>query len=69
MQAKLFWAVTSHTPSEILYTRATADAPNIGLKTWVKEDIRQSDATVAKNFLSGSEIKELNTKSGSWMIA
>jgi hypothetical protein len=60
MQAKLFWAVTSHTPSEILYARANAAAPNIGLTTWSKDEIRQTDAVVAKNFLGDGEIKELN---------
>ena len=60
MQAKLFWAVTSHTPSEILRSRANAERPNVGLTTWEKAEIRQSDAIVAKNFLVGTEIKELN---------
>lgn len=64
MQAKLFWAVTSHTPSEIVRSRADANSPNVGLTTWVKDAIRQSDVTVAKNFLGGSEIKELNRLTG-----
>ena len=60
MQAKLFWAVTSHTPSEVLQSRADAKAINLGLVSWEKEDIRQADAIVAKNFLREHEIKELN---------
>lgn len=64
MQAKLFWAVTSHTPSEIVFGRVSAVKPNVGLKTWVKDDIRQSDVLVAKNFLGDSEIKELNRLTG-----
>lgn len=64
MQAKLFWAVTSHTPSEIIRSRASATAPNVGLSTWGKQEIRQSDVTVAKNFLGDSEIKELNRLTG-----
>lgn len=60
MQAKLYWAVTSHTPSEILAERANSRVQNMGLQTWPKDDIRQYDALIAKNYLSDSELKELN---------
>jgi len=60
MQAKLFWAVTSKTPSMILTERANAAAPNMGLQTWPKSEVRQQDALVAKNYLAEAEIKELN---------
>lgn len=60
MQAKLFWAVTSNTPSMILASRADADAPNMGLRTWPKADVRQADALVAKNYLGQPEVQELN---------
>jgi hypothetical protein len=32
----------------------------MGLQTWPKDDIRQQDATVAKNYPTQVEIKELN---------
>lgn len=60
MQAKLFYAVTSHTPSEILKLRINANAPNLGLQTWPKDEIRQADAIVAKNLLADGELRELN---------
>lgn len=60
MQAKLFWAVTAQTPSMILADRADADVDHMGLQTWPKDEIRQQDALVAKNYLSEREIKELN---------
>jgi len=60
MQAKLFHAVVSHTPSEILVTRVHADRPNVGLQTWPKDSIRQQDALVAKNALTETELRELN---------
>jgi hypothetical protein len=60
MQAKLFWAVTSHTPSEIVRGRANATSANLGLTTWTKDEIRQSDVLVAKNYLGNAELKELN---------
>lgn len=60
MQAKLYWAVTSRTPSMILRSRADSNQPNMGLQTWPKDEIRQADATVAKNYLHDNELKELN---------
>ncbi len=60
MQAKLYWAVISHTPSMVLVDRADAEEPNMGLQTWPKADIRQQDAIVAKNYLAGAELEELN---------
>jgi hypothetical protein len=60
MQAKLFWAVTSMTPSMLLVDRVDAAAPDLGLRTWPKDEIRQADALVAKNVLAESEVRELN---------
>lgn len=60
MQAKLYWAVVSHTPSMVLVERADADVENMGLRTWPKTDIRQQDAIVAKNYLGDRELHELN---------
>lgn len=59
-QAKLMWAVTSHTPSEIVHDRADAQKDNMGLTAWLNENIRKSDIEVAKNYLSEREVKELN---------
>lgn len=60
MQAKLMWAVTSHTPSEIIAERANSAEPNMGLTTWPNENIRKADVTVSKNYLTQTEVKELN---------
>lgn len=59
-QAKLFYAVVNRTPSELLNDRADASAPNMGLRSWPKEAIRQQDAIIAKNYLAPPELKELN---------
>lgn len=59
-QAKLMYAVTSQTPSEIIASRADANIPDMGLQTWSNDRIRKQDVTVSKNYLSSSEIKELN---------
>jgi len=60
MQAKLIYAVTSHTPAEIVYSRADSASEDIGLQTWPRENIRKSDVTTSKNYLAEREIKELN---------
>lgn len=59
-QAKLFYAVVSRTPSEVLIGRADAKQPNMGLQSWPKDEIRQQDALVAKNYLAPAELRELN---------
>lgn len=59
-QAKLLFAVTSHTPAEIIDARADAKVPNMGLTTWPHDNIRKQDATISKNYLADREIKELN---------
>lgn len=60
MQAKLIHAVTSHTPSEIVHSRANSKCENMGLQTWLNDNIRKSDVSTAKNYLAEREIKELN---------
>lgn len=59
-QAKIVYAVTSHTPAEILQTRADARQPNMGLTTWPHDNIRKNDVTVSKNYFGDAEVKELN---------
>lgn len=59
-QAKLVYAVTSHTPAEVVAKRADRSAPNMGLQTWPNDNIRKSDVTVSKNYLTEIELKELN---------
>lgn len=60
MQAKLYWAVVSHTPSEVLKERANALTENMGLRTWKGSNITQADAVVAKNYLGVAELRDLN---------
>lgn len=59
-QAKLIYAVTSHTPSEIVASRANHQSKNMGLQTWQNDNIRKTDVAVSKNYLAEGEIKELN---------
>lgn len=60
MQAKLYFAVVSNTPSEIITARANAALPNMGLQTWHDDEIRKKDTIIAKNYLAPAEIEELN---------
>lgn len=60
MQAKLVYAVTTQTPSEIIAARADHKSPAIGLQTWQNDNIRKTDVATSKNYLTGPEIKELN---------
>ena len=59
-QAKLVYAVTAHTPAEIIAARADAGAANMGLQSWQGDAIRKADATVSKNYLGEGEVRELN---------
>jgi hypothetical protein len=63
VQNKLHWAITGHTAAEIIKKRANSDKPNMGLTTWKNAPsgkVLKSDVSVAKNYLSEKEIKDLN---------
>lgn len=59
-QAKLLYAVTAHTPAEIIADRADAREANMGLTNWPNDNIRKQDVAVSKNYLADGEIRELN---------
>jgi len=63
VQNKLHWAIHGHTAAELVYERADASKPHMGLTTWKNAPhgpIRKTDVTVAKNYLAEEEIGELN---------
>jgi hypothetical protein len=60
MQAKMLWAVTSCTPSELVISRANADHPDMGLRTWRGDRVTQADSEISKNYLVEGEVRELN---------
>ncbi len=60
MQAKIMYAVTSNTPSEIIMGRANASHPDMGLRVWAGDDIQKRDSEISKNYLAPHEIRELN---------
>ena len=63
MQNKLHYAVTGHTAAEIVQERSDPSKPHMGLTSWKggpEGRIHSSDVTVAKNYLTEDEIRELN---------
>lgn len=62
VQNKLHWAITGKTAAEIVAERAKSTEPNMGLQTWKNSPqgkILKSDVSIAKNYLTEKEIKEL----------
>ena len=60
VQNKLHYAAHGHTAAEVIYERADADKPFMGLTTFSGDFPTLKDITVAKNYLSGDELKILN---------
>ena len=63
VQNMMHYAVTHQTAAEIIYDRADAEKPHMGLMTWKNAPdgrIIKSDVTIAKNYLSEHEVDELN---------
>ncbi len=63
VQNMMHWAVTHQTAAEIIYSRADAESPHMGLTTWKKAPdgrVQRSDTVVAKNYLSDKEVSALN---------
>ena len=60
VQNKLHFAAHGHTAAEVIYERANADEPFMGLKTFAGTFPVKSDITVAKNYLDEKELKILN---------
>ena len=63
VQNKMHYAVHGHTASELIVERADHTKEHMGLTTWADAPdgkIKKSDVTIAKNYLSQNEMKQLN---------
>ncbi|MHA6127809.1 virulence RhuM family protein [Pseudomonas fluorescens group sp. PF-1] len=60
VQNKLFFAVTGHTAAELIVRRADASVPNMNLLSFKGDRVRKADVVVAKNYLNGEELDQLN---------
>ena len=60
IQNKLHYAAHGHTAAEVIYERADADKPFMGLTSFKGDFPTLNDTKVAKNYLSEDELKILN---------
>ncbi len=63
VQNKLHYAVTGRTAAELIFERANAELPTMGLTTWKgapEGKIYKNDITIAKNYLNEKELSKLN---------
>ena len=63
VQNMMHWAVTHQTAAEIIYSRADAEMPHMGLTTWKNAPdgrVQKSDSVIAKNYLSDKEVSQLD---------
>ena len=62
VQNKMHFAVHGNTAAEVIYRRADADKPHMGLTSWKAAPdgkIMKSDVSIAKNYLTESELQSL----------
>lgn len=70
VQNTMHYAVSHKTAAEIVYERADAERPHMGLTTWKNAPdgrVRKSDVTIAKNYLSEKEVDSLNLLSNAFL--
>lgn len=70
VQNMMHYAVTQQTAAEIIYDRAAAERPHMGLTSWKNAPdgrVVKSDVTVAKNYLSEKEVESLNRLSNAFI--
>lgn len=61
VQNKMHWAAHGHTAAEILYERADAEKPFMGMQTTRPGGVvRKADAAIAKNYLTEPELQILH---------
>ena len=60
VQNKLHYAAHGHTAAEVIYDRANADQPFMGLTSFKGELPGINDIKIAKNYLTADELKILN---------
>jgi hypothetical protein len=60
IQNKFHWAIHHHTAAELIAQRVDAKKPNMGLSSFKGEKVHKADISVAKNYLTLDELKQLN---------
>lgn len=59
VQNKFHFAIHGKTAGEVIKSRASRHERNMGLTTWEGDKIGRNDVTIAKNYLAGPELKQL----------
>ena len=60
VQNKLHYAAHGHTAAEVIYERANAEQPFMGLRNFSGDFLTLKDIGIAKNYLNEEELKTLN---------
>jgi hypothetical protein len=60
VQNKLHWAAHGHTAAEVIYQRANSELPFMGLTSFRGAKPAKNEISVAKNYLSETELQVLN---------
>ncbi len=60
VQNKMHWAAHGQTAAEVIASRADAQKPNMGLRSWAGNKPVRTDVSVAKNYLNQEELDVLN---------
>jgi hypothetical protein len=60
VQNKLHFAVYEHTAAELIYERVDNAKPLVGMTNFNGNYITEDDVKIAKNYLSESELSQLN---------
>ena len=66
----MYWATSHQTATEIIYSRADAQKPHMGLTTWKNAPdgrVQKSDTIIAQNYLSDKEVSAFNRLSTAFL--
>lgn len=60
IQNKMHWAAHGRTAAEVIYDRADASKPYMGMTSWSGNVLHKPDSEIAKNYLNEQELDVLN---------
>ena len=61
VQNKLHYGAHGHTAAEVIWDRADAEKPFMGLTTFKGDQVTKADIGIAKNYLTEDELRSLNS--------
>jgi len=60
VQNKMHWATHGHTAAELIFERADAELPDMGVTNYLGDRLLKRDTEIAKNYLGEDELTLLN---------